>query len=123
LLVPVAAPVVRAKRPVDRVAAAGHRDRVPATVWLRADMRRRLCERDIAGVYRLLQAHGVSQRAIAARTGQSQSEVSEILAGRRQVVAYDVLVRIADGLGVPRGWMGLAYDETTVAYIRSGDRS
>jgi transcriptional regulator with XRE-family HTH domain len=86
-------------------------------------MRRRLCERDIAGVYRLLQAHGVSQRAIAARTGQSQSEVSEIVAGRRQVVAYDVLVRIADGLVVPRGWMGLAYDETTVAYIRSGDGS
>ncbi len=38
-----------------------------------------------------------------------QSEVSEVLAGRR-VMAYDVLVRIAEGLGVERGWMGLAYD-------------
>src|SRR5262245_49458633 len=43
-------------------------------------------------------------------TGQSQSEISEILNGRR-VNAYDVLVRIADGLGVPRGHLGLAHDE------------
>jgi transcriptional regulator with XRE-family HTH domain len=40
----------------------------------------------------------------------SQSEVSEILKGR-QVMSHDVLVRIAEGLGIPRGLMGLAYDE------------
>jgi transcriptional regulator with XRE-family HTH domain len=57
-----------------------------------------------------LQRYGISQRRIAALTTQSQSEISEILAGRR-VVSYDVLVRIADGLRVPRGWMGLAYEE------------
>jgi tetratricopeptide (TPR) repeat protein len=28
-------------------------------------------------------------------------------------MAYDVLARIADGLGIPRGFMGLAYDEAT----------
>jgi tetratricopeptide (TPR) repeat protein len=49
-------------------------------------------------------------------TGQSQSEVSEILKGR-QVMAYDVLARIADGLGVPRGYMGLAYDEVTAVRV------
>jgi hypothetical protein len=38
--------------------------------------------------------------------------VSEILKGR-QVIAYDVLARIADGLGIPRGYMGLAYDGAT----------
>jgi hypothetical protein len=43
--------------------------------------------------------------------GQSQSEVSEVLKGRR-VMAYDVLVRIAQGLDVPRAWMGLAYDDS-----------
>ena len=32
------------------------------------------------------------------------------MAGKRQVVSYDVLVRIADGLEVPRGWMGLGLD-------------
>jgi transcriptional regulator with XRE-family HTH domain len=59
-------------------------------------------------VYRLLQRFGVAQRRIAALTDQSQSEVSEIIAGRRVVVSFDVLARIAEGLGVPRGWMGLA---------------
>lgn len=80
---------------------------VDATVWERTDMREALAVRDICTVYRLLQRFGVSQRRIAARVGQSQSEISEILGGRK-VRAYDVLVRIADGLGVPRGWMGLA---------------
>ena len=28
-----------------------------------------------------------------------------------RVMAYDVLVRIAEGFGVPRAWMGLAYHE------------
>ena len=31
------------------------------------------------------------------------------------VMAYDVLSRICDGLGAPRGYMGLAYDETSAA--------
>ena len=73
------------------------------------EFRMALARRDIQLVVRLLQRHGLSQRRIAALTGQSQSEISEILAGRR-VTNYHVLVRIADGLGVPRGWMGLAYD-------------
>jgi transcriptional regulator with XRE-family HTH domain len=77
-------------------------------VWDTEEMRFALRSRDIAQVYGLLQRHGVSQRRIAAHTGQSQSEISEILAGRR-VNAYDVLVRIAEGLGVPRGWLGLAH--------------
>jgi transcriptional regulator with XRE-family HTH domain len=70
-------------------------------------MREALTVRNISRVYRLLQRYGVSQRRIAERVGMNQSEVSEILGGRR-VVSYDVLARIADGLGVPRGWMGLA---------------
>jgi tetratricopeptide (TPR) repeat protein len=40
----------------------------------------------------------------------TQSEVSEIFKGRK-VMSYDVLVRIAEGFGIPRGMMGLAYDE------------
>jgi transcriptional regulator with XRE-family HTH domain len=79
-------------------------------------MRAALAARDIAMVFRLLQRCGVSQRRIAALTGQSQSEISEILGGR-QVVSYDVLLRIADGLGVPRGHMGLAYDEGTAVLV------
>lgn len=81
-------------------------------VWEHPLMRAALARRDLATVYRRLQAAGVSQRRIAALTGQSPSEVYEILNGR-QVMAYDVLVRIADGLGIPRGYVGLAYDEST----------
>jgi plasmid maintenance system antidote protein VapI len=71
-------------------------------IWDRQDMRYALAVHDIAKVYRVLQQFGVSQRRIAARVGQAQSEVSEIIGGCK-VVAYDVLIRIADGLGVKRG--------------------
>lgn len=89
---------------------------ISSEVWDLKDMRDALAERNISGVYRLLRQHGVSQRHIAALTGQSQSEVSEILKGR-QVMAYDVLARIADGLNVQRGYMGLAYDEATAVRV------
>ena len=79
---------------------AAQRTEIDPAVWERPDMRYCLARRDIAGVYRLLQRVGVSQRAIAALTGQAQSEISEILGGR-QVVSYDLLVRIADGLRRP----------------------
>jgi transcriptional regulator with XRE-family HTH domain len=52
----------------------------------------------------------VSQRQIAHLTGQSQSEVSEIIKGR-QVRDVWVLERIANGIGAPRAWMGLSYGE------------
>jgi Predicted transcriptional regulators len=77
----------------------------------RPEFRAALRDRDMRLVIRLLQRYGLTQRRLAALTGQRQSEISEILCGRRQVASYDVLVRIAEGLGVPRGWMGLAYNE------------
>jgi len=84
--------------------------------WEEQEMRNALAAREVSSIYKQLRRKGVSQRQIAAMTGQSQSEVSEILKGR-QVMAYDVLVRIADGLGVPRGYMGLAYDEATAQRV------
>lgn len=83
-------------------------NRTNAAVWENPVMRRALAVRDVSTVYRLLVAAGTPQREIAQATGQGQAEVSAILAGRR-VHSYDVLVRIADGLRIPRGWMGLAY--------------
>lgn len=85
---------------------------IDRNVWEPREMRAALAARDLTAVYRRLQRVGVSQRRIAALTGQAPSEVYEILNGRK-VMAYDVLVRIADGLGVPRGYMGLSYDEST----------
>jgi len=44
-----------------------------------------------------------------------QSEVSEIIRGR-QVIGYRVLVKIADGLGIPREWMNLGPAATASVY-------
>jgi transcriptional regulator with XRE-family HTH domain len=85
-------------------------------VWERTETRRALAARDLAAVFRLLRRAGTSQRTIAALTGLAPSEVYEIGRGRR-VMAYDVLCRIADGLGVPRGYLGLAYDSETAAFV------
>ncbi len=71
--------------------------------------KRVLARRDITAVFRILRDAGVSQRDIARATGQRQSEVSEIISGRRQVQSIALFSQIADGLGVPPGWMGLAY--------------
>lgn len=81
---------------------------VDSLIFERDDMKRALAERDISTVYRILVGHGVAQRYLAELVGQSQSEVSEIIKGR-QVQSYDVLARVADGLGVSRSAMGLAY--------------
>src|SRR5262249_23334532 len=64
-----------------------------------------------------LRTMGYSQRHISHLTKQTPSDVSEIIKGR-QVRSYDLLTRIADGLGVPRGWMGLAHDATTVTELK-----
>ena len=89
--------------------SAEHRQRLTT-----APARRALARRDITAVYQLLTYAGITQQHIANLTGQLPSEVSEILKGR-QVMAYNVLVRIADGFDVPRGWMGLAYDAQEVS--------
>jgi transcriptional regulator with XRE-family HTH domain len=99
---------------LDRPPAA--RPVIDPAVWERAETRRALAARDLAVVFRLLRAAGTSQRAIAALTGLAPSEVYEVGHGRR-VMAYDVLCRIADGLGVPRGYLGLAYDSETAAFV------
>ena len=78
----------------------------PPVLELTADVRSVLAERDIAGLYAALQRAGVSQRKIAALTGQTQSEVSEILAGRT-FKSISVLERIVDGLRIPRSTIGL----------------
>lgn len=79
--------------------------------WERSDMRAALAARDIGEVYRTLKTLGVPQREIATLTGQRQSDVSEIVAGR-VVKDYAVLERIAEGLGIPRELMGLSWRAT-----------
>jgi len=80
-------------------------------MWASLDMRVALARHDVGTVFRLMQRYGFSPRAIAALTGITQAEVSEIVSGRRRVLAYSVLERLADGLQLPRGWLGLAFDD------------
>jgi transcriptional regulator with XRE-family HTH domain len=84
-------------------------------MWASVDMRVALARHDVGTVFRLLHRYGFSQRVIAALTGITQAEVSEIMAGRRRIVAYLVLERLADGLQLPRGWVGLAFDDETLS--------
>ena len=94
------------------------REMLHESVLPRREVRLVLATRDIRALYDVLQRYGVPQRLIAVMTEQAQSEISDILgrSGRRGT-SYDLLARIADGLRVPRGWMGLAYDEETLALL------
>jgi hypothetical protein len=84
-----------------------NQERPDQSLWSQQDVRSALADRDITQLYRLLQRYGHSQQYIAALTGQSQPEVSAIIHGRK-VMAYDLLVRISGGLGIPGGYLGLA---------------
>lgn len=87
-----------------------HEESIPLAVWQVGPMRVALAHRDVQAVFKLLQKYGVSQRRIAHFTRQTQSEISDIILGKRTVSSYDLLLRIAEGLGIPRGWMGLALE-------------
>ena len=98
-------------------AQVAHSDKpIDPALYRRDDVRRILASRDIAALYLVLKDEGITQRQIAALTRQSQSEVSEILKDRR-VRDVTVLERIAEGLGIPREFMGLSWwgDDGTCA--------
>jgi hypothetical protein len=76
-------------------------------IWDLPEMRAAVASRDIGWIYSILRRHGLSQPEIAVLTRQSQPEVAAIMAGCR-VLAYDVLFRIARGLGFPLCLAGLA---------------
>jgi len=80
--------------PADKIiSAAGIRSAantppIDPALYRREDMRRILAARDITVLYHVLKDEvRLTQRRIAELTGQSQSEVSEILQGRRSTVA------------------------------------
>ena len=68
-----------------------------------------LARRDIGTVFKIYrQWTGATQTQIAAVCGLPQSHVSDIMNGRRQVTSLEIFERIADGIGIPRGRIGLA---------------
>jgi hypothetical protein len=56
--------------------------------------------------------YGAAQRKIAVQPSRASARCPTSSNGRRKAVNYDLLVRIADGLGAPPGWMGLAHTTT-----------
>jgi transcriptional regulator with XRE-family HTH domain len=68
-----------------------------------------LASRDIARLFRFLKTRGFSRAAIAAATGLSETRVRAIMQGGQQVTSYEVLERVAHGLDIDRGLMGLSY--------------
>lgn len=84
-------------------------DPIDPDLIARPDVRAFLAAHDIGAFYRVLRDNGWSQRRIARATKTQQPEICEIVKGR-QVIDYNVLVRIAECFGIPRGLMGLAYD-------------
>jgi transcriptional regulator with XRE-family HTH domain len=86
-------------------------DPIDPGLYQRDDLRRILAGWDMAALFRFLNDHaGLTQREIAARAGQNQSEVAEILAGRRgPVVSHHVLRRVTGGFGIPPEMMGLSW--------------
>ncbi|MGQ4619767.1 hypothetical protein [Nocardia sp. R7R-8] len=86
---------------------------IAPALWESPAMRAALAHRDLKRVFELLQRGGFSQREIGRQAGLTSSEVYQVLHRGRRISAYDVLGKIADGLRIPRGYMGLAYDEST----------
>src|SRR4051794_31688249 len=85
---------------------------IPAELWQRSEIRRALESRDFGLLFRLVHKYvRGSQTQIGIAVGLTQATVSQVMAGRRQVTALDVIERIADGLAMPdtaRLLLGLA---------------
>ncbi|WP_433530609.1 hypothetical protein ACQPYA_00165 [Micromonospora sp. CA-263727] len=86
--------------------------------WEGRPIREYLQHRDIAAIFRFLHARGISYGAIAALVGISANRAAEVAKGARQVTAYEVLERIAVGLAIPRGLMGLGQERAVDASQR-----
>ncbi|ASW57477.1 hypothetical protein [Plantactinospora sp. KBS50] len=89
-------------------------------VWNGRPIGEFLRRRDITVVFRFLHARGVSYGGIAGLVGLSPNRAAEIAKGVRQVTAYEVLERIALGLGIPRSAMGLGRVEDAAVVPDAG---
>ena len=70
--------------------------------------------RDAGTLFQFLRRCGVSRARISALTGLTETRVRQIAQGRQQVTSYEVLERLACGLSIPRGYLGLGYADMSV---------
>lgn len=78
-------------------------------------MRDALAQRNIKAVFNFLHRRGWSWGAIAQATDIGEQRVREIASGKRRVENYDVYVRVAVGLNIPRDYLSMG--------LRTGDQT
>ncbi|MBB5835993.1 hypothetical protein [Kribbella italica] len=66
-----------------------------------------LAGQDVGALFRFLRSRGFSRSVISSKTGLAETRVRSIANGTQMVESYQVLVRIADGLGLDRGLLGV----------------
>src|SRR5215470_20448397 len=81
-----------------------------ATICGRPEVRDALARGDWSIVLRAFMDYGLSQTAIAARTGLSQSQVSRLASGKSKTPGIKTVKALCDGLAVPRRLAGLVDD-------------
>ncbi|SBW18291.1 P-loop ATPase [Candidatus Protofrankia californiensis] len=83
---------------------------VSAALLAREEMRAACAARDFAAIFLLIRKYDhIGQDRIAASIeGFSQPRISRIVTGKARVEDLDVIERIADGLRIPGGMLGLA---------------
>ncbi|MCI0690092.1 MAG: ATP-binding protein, partial [Sporichthyaceae bacterium] len=70
-------------------------------------LRQALADRDIKTIFNFVHRRGWSWAAIAQATDIGEQRVREIASGRRRIENYDVYVRVAVGLSIPRDYLGV----------------
>lgn len=70
-------------------------------------LREVLARHDMRALFQFLHRRGVSWGAISRATDIGEQRVREIANGRRRIESYDVYVRIAVGLNIPREYLGV----------------
>ncbi|WP_327059398.1 hypothetical protein [Kitasatospora sp. YST-16] len=81
-----------------------------AELLAREDLRLALAEHDFAAAFGLVKKYGgYSQNKIAAACQLTPGKVSTIMSDRaKRITSYEVIARIADGLGIPGHYLGLS---------------
>ena len=69
--------------------------------WTRLDVRRALEQQDFGALFRLVCGQKVTQMQLATAAGLGQNRVSFISRDMQEVAELTVIIRIADGLGMP----------------------
>jgi hypothetical protein len=89
--------------------AEGPRE-LPGALLADAEMIRACRARDFSTVFTLVRRRaGIYPSRIAALCGMTPSRVGEIMSGQRKLAHIDVIERVADGLRIPGGLLGLAH--------------